>query len=166
MTEPAEARFRIGEVAAQAGVSPRTLRYYQELGLLDPAGLSPGGSRRYSARDVARLKRILELRDVMGFDLDRINIILHAEDRLAELREEVRAGVSTERYRDAVAEAITINNGMRAQVEAKLAILQSFLAELEEKAARYRNTAHDLDVDVDVERTTVARPGRAVETTG
>jgi DNA-binding transcriptional MerR regulator len=148
VTEPGEARFRIGEVAAQAGVSPRTLRYYQELGLLDPAGLSPGGSRRYSARDVARLRRILELRDVMGFDLERINIILHAEDRLAELRDEVRAGVSTERYRAAVEEAITINNGMRAQVE--------------EKAARYRHIAHDLDV----EGPTDARPGRAVEAAG
>jgi DNA-binding transcriptional MerR regulator len=143
-TEPGDARFRIGEVAKQAGVSPRTLRYYQELGMLDPAGRSPGGSRRYSARDVARLKRILELRDVMGFDLERINVILHAEDRLAELRQEVRAGVSGERYRDAVAEAITINNGMREQVEAKLAVLQNFLAELEEKAARYRSIARDV----------------------
>lgn len=89
--------------------------------MLDPAGLSPGGSRRYSRRDLARLRRILELRDVMGFDLERINIILHAEDRLAELRDEVHAGVSSERYRAAVEEAITINNGMRAQVEAKLA---------------------------------------------
>jgi DNA-binding transcriptional MerR regulator len=144
--DPGDTRLRIGEVAEQAGVSTRTLRYYQELGLLDP-GQSPGGSRRYSARDVARLRRILELRDVMGFDLERINVILHAEDRLAELREEVAAGVSSERRRAVVVEAITINNGMRAQVEAKLAVLQSFLAELEEKAARYHHIAHDLNVE-------------------
>jgi DNA-binding transcriptional MerR regulator len=147
-TTPAEARFRIGEVAEQAGVSPRTLRYYQELGLLDPAGLSPGGSRRYSAKDVARLRRILELRDVMGFDLDRINTILHAEDRLAELRDEVRAGVSLERRRDVVVEAITLNDRMREQVREKLDVLQSFLSELEAKAARYRQIAAELDVDV------------------
>lgn len=92
MSDAGVARFRIGEVAEQAGVSTRTPRYYQELGLLDPAGVSSGGSRRYSTKDVARLRRILELRDVMGFDLERINTILHAEDRLAELREEVLAG--------------------------------------------------------------------------
>jgi DNA-binding transcriptional MerR regulator len=143
-----DAFLRIGEVATQAGVSTRTLRYYQELGLLDPAGASPGGSRRYSKRDVARLNRILELRDVMGFDLDRINAILHAEDRLAELREEVLAGVSRERHRDVVVEAITINNGMRAQVTDKLAVLQSFLGELEDKATRYRRIAADLHVKV------------------
>ena len=148
-------------MAAQAGVSTRTLRYYQELGLLDP-GLSPGGSRRYTARDVARLRRILELRDVMGFDLERINVILHAEDRLAELREEVAAGVSSERRRDVVVEAITINNGMRAQVQAKLAVLQAFLGELEEKSAKYHHIARDLQVEAPGDTAT----GRAVEPAG
>jgi DNA-binding transcriptional MerR regulator len=147
MSEPGEARLRIGEVAEQAGVSTRTLRYYQELGLLEP-GVSSGGSRRYSPRDVSRLRRILELRDVMGFDLERINTILHAEDRLAELRDEVRAGVSLERHKNVVVEAITLNNAMRAQVRQKLEVLESFLAELETKAARYRQIAGDLHVDV------------------
>jgi DNA-binding transcriptional MerR regulator len=148
MSEAAEPRFRIGEVAQQAGVSTRTLRYYQELGLLDPAGLSPGGSRRYAPGDVARLRRILELRDVMGFDLERINVIVHAEDRLAELRNEVRAGASLDRRKAAVVEAITINDRMREQVREKLEVLESFLAELEAKAVRYREVAHDLHVDV------------------
>ena len=157
MTDAAEPRFRIGEVAAQAGVSTRTLRYYQELGLLDPAGLSPGGTRRYSTSDVARLRRILELRDVMALDLERISAILEAEDRLAELREEVRAGVSAARRREIVIEAITLNNAMRRQVHEKLEALQSFLAELETKAARYRAIASELDVDVPEETHSVAR---------
>ncbi|HET7487421.1 MAG TPA: MerR family transcriptional regulator [Acidimicrobiales bacterium] len=135
----------IGEVARQAGVTTRTLRYYQELGLLDPAGKSPGGSRRYSALDVERLRRILELRDVMGFDLERISAILHAEDRLAALKAEVQAGVSAERYREAVEEAIALNDGMRAQVQDKLGVLRGFLAELEEKAARYRQAAAEVE---------------------
>jgi MerR family transcriptional regulator, repressor of the yfmOP operon len=137
-------RYRIGEVAAQAGVSTRTLRYYQELGLLDPAGSSPGGSRRYSAQDVARLERILELRSVMGFDLDRIGPILAAEDRLEELRAEFRRGVSRKRHKEVVAEAMAINQGMRRQVGEKIGVLKSFLAELEAKAARYREVATEL----------------------
>jgi DNA-binding transcriptional MerR regulator len=162
MSDGGEVRYRIGEVAEQAGVSTRTLRYYQELGLLDPAGLSPGGSRRYSPRDVARLRRILELRDVMGFDLERINTILHAEDRLAELREEVRAGVSRERHRGVVIEAITLNNRMREQVHQKLDVLQSFLAELEAKATRYREIATDLQLDLGDD----AMPGVTVDAAG
>jgi len=148
VTGEAEPRLGIGEVAERAGVSTRTLRYYQELGLLHPARSSPRGGRRYSARDIARLRRILELRDVMGFDLDRINAILHAEDRLADLRAEVLAGVSLERHKDVVVEAITINNGMRIQVDEKLEVLRSFLAELEAKAGKYRQIAGELNVEL------------------
>ncbi|MFN2607100.1 MAG: MerR family transcriptional regulator [Acidimicrobiales bacterium] len=145
-------RYRIGEVAHEAGVSPRTLRYYQELGLIAPAGASPGGSRRYSAADAARLRRILELRDVLGLDLERIKAITQAEDRLAQLRAEFTRGVSRERHRRILSEATAINREMRAQVESKLGALQEFLAELDAKAARYRQVGRDLGVDLGPEQ--------------
>ena len=137
------ASLRIGEVAIEAGVTTRTLRYYQELGLLDP-GQSPGGSRRYGESDVIRLKRILELRDVMGFDLERIRAILSSEDRLAELRAEARRGASDQRRREILAEAMAINRGMREQVRDKRAVLDGFLLELEAKAAYYATVAVEL----------------------
>jgi DNA-binding transcriptional MerR regulator len=143
------AQFRIGEVAERAGVTTRTLRYYQELGLLSPSGASPGGSRRYSEADVNRLLRILELRHVMGFDLDRIATILEAEDRLAELREVVRRGVSREERQEILREAIALNGRMREQVLEKQNVLASFLAELEAKAARYREVAAELGLDLE-----------------
>jgi DNA-binding transcriptional MerR regulator len=55
----ASAVYRIGEVAERAGVTTRTLRYYQEFGLLDPSDHRPGNNRRYSDTDVARLMRII-----------------------------------------------------------------------------------------------------------
>jgi len=129
--------LRIGEVARRAAVTTRTLRYYQEVGLLSP-NTTPGGTRVYSEDDVERLRRILELRDVMGLDLERIRSILGAEDRLAELRAEARRGPSPRRYREIVSEAIEINAHMQADVNAKLGQLQGFLAELKAKAHRYR----------------------------
>ncbi len=144
------APYRIGEVARRAGVSTRTLRYYQELGLLDPAGQSPGGNRRYSDADVGRLLRILELRNVMGFDLERIRELLDAEDRLAELKEEAQRGTSVERRREIVAEATAINARIQEQVRAKLAVLEGFLSELEAKATRYAVVAAELETDVEV----------------
>ena len=143
---PEAASRRIGEVAHAAGVTTRTLRYYQELGLLDP-GQKPGASRRYSEADVARLQRILELRNVMGFDLERIREILDSEDRLAALRAEAERGISDERRREILAEAIAINARIREQVQAKRAVLDGFLAELEEKAARYAAFAAELGLD-------------------
>lgn len=130
------APYRIGEVADRLGVSTRTLRYYQELGLLDPAGQSSGGNRRYSEADVTRAMRILELRNVMGFDLERIGEILEAEDRLAEIRAEAKRGVSVKRKREIASEAITITEHLRAQVADKLAVLAGFDADLEARLAR------------------------------
>lgn len=141
-----EARpYRIGEVAARAGVSTRTLRYYGELGLLEASGHSPGGARRYGEEDVERLLRIRELQVVMGFNLDQIKHIVRSESRLQTLRAEYRSGkVATTRQRELVAEAIELNDGVRTDVRDKIARMQEFLDDLDEKASRYRTALRDL----------------------
>jgi DNA-binding transcriptional MerR regulator len=133
--------LRIGEVATRAGVSCRTLRYYEELRLLAPSGHSAGGARRYTEDDLARLLRIRELQEVMGFDLEEIGVILGAEDRLAELRTEWRGGAHPDRQEAILAEAIRINDRLRQQVREKRAKLDEVMAELEANARRYRDLA-------------------------
>ena len=138
--------YRIGEVAARAGVSTRTLRYYGELGLLEASGHSPGGARRYREEDVERLLRIRELQIVMGFNLDQIKRIVGSESRLQALRKEYRSGMlPTARQRELVAEAIDLNDGLRIEVRDKVARIQEFLGDLDEKAARYRTALRDLE---------------------
>ena len=139
--------LRIGEAARRAGVTTRTLRYYQEVGLLEPSGATPGGNRLYSADDVERLRRILDLRDVMGFDLDRIRLFLGSEDRLAELRAEAQRGISTKRRREMLAEATDLNARMQAEVNTKVGLLQGMLAELRAKASRYDDIREELDAE-------------------
>jgi MerR family transcriptional regulator, repressor of the yfmOP operon len=142
------AHFRIGEAARRAGVTTRTLRYYQEVGLLQPSGATPGGNRLYSAADVERLRRILELRDVMGFDLERIRLFLRSEDRLAELRAEVQRGVSTARRAEMVTEAFQLNERMQAEIAEKQGVLTGVLAELRAKAVRYHDIASEIGLDL------------------
>ena len=60
MTDRNRAVFVISVAAELAGVHPQTLRIYERKGLLDPAR-TIGGSRRYSERDIARLRRINDL---------------------------------------------------------------------------------------------------------
>ena len=55
----------IGAAAAQAGVSERALRYYQQLGLITPCACTPGGMRRYSEDDLARVARIRQLQALL-----------------------------------------------------------------------------------------------------
>ena len=138
-----EAQYRIGEVAEAAGVSTRTLRYYEELGLLSPSGHTPGGARRYSDADLARVLRIRELQQLVGFNLDEIRTIVAAEARLGELRTEIKAGRPLPRERELIAEAIEINDQLREDMRAKLARLETFLADLDARAALYRRRAKD-----------------------
>jgi MerR family transcriptional regulator, repressor of the yfmOP operon len=137
---------RIGELAAQCGVSTRTLRYYEQLGLLSPAAHSPGGARRYGEEAEARVRRIRELQELMAFDLDEIRTVLSAEDRLAELRSEFRSGhAPRERQEQILREAMDINDRLRREIKEKLSRAQRFLDELETKARRYRAAVRDLD---------------------
>ena len=143
-TPPSDKPLRIGEVAARAKVTTRTLRYYQEMGLLAPEK-TPGGTRVYREHDVERLRRILELRDVMGFDLERIRLILDSEDRLAAMRAEVQRGVSARRRREIVDEAFELNGRMQDEVREKLGLLEGFLAELRAREHRYREVRAEYD---------------------
>ncbi len=94
-------RYRIGEIAALSGLTPRTIRYYGELGLLSD-GRTRGGQRFFSDQDLVYLKRIAELKS-LGFSLDEISRIikLKAEDetgnkRRTELLAQYRSKLSAE----------------------------------------------------------------------
>jgi DNA-binding transcriptional MerR regulator len=67
-------------VAARTGLTKRTLRYYEEVGLLPPTDRTEGNYRRYSEDDVARLERIKNLRELLGFSLADIRKLLEADD--------------------------------------------------------------------------------------
>jgi DNA-binding transcriptional MerR regulator len=82
-----ERRYRIGEVAERAGVTTRTIRYYEELGLLGGAGERVKGTHRlYTEADVTRLEELIRLRDLLGLTLDELVELAEAEEARAVLR--------------------------------------------------------------------------------
>ncbi|MGZ4213873.1 MAG: MerR family transcriptional regulator [Actinomycetota bacterium] len=135
--------MRIGELATRLGVTSRTIRYYEQLGLLKPSGYTKGGERRYTEADASRLSRIRELQSLMGFGLDEIRGILSAEDRLGQLRAEYQAG-SEKRRREILQEAIEINDRLREQVASTIQRSKAFLREPQGKASRYRELEAEL----------------------
>jgi MerR family transcriptional regulator, repressor of the yfmOP operon len=89
MSTLTEKPLRIGEVAELTGTTPRTIRYYEEIGLLPGSGEREQGKHRcYSQADVARVKEIVRLRDLLGLSLDQLSRLLEAETARAELRHE------------------------------------------------------------------------------
>jgi DNA-binding transcriptional MerR regulator len=85
-----EPRLRIGEVAKQTGVTARTLRYWEEIGLLEPFAHRGGGERLYSVAELERVTHIRELQDLLGLTLAEIAEVLAAEDALERARRAAR----------------------------------------------------------------------------
>ncbi|HEV8697579.1 MAG TPA: MerR family transcriptional regulator [Candidatus Limnocylindrales bacterium] len=83
--------LKIQEVAAETGLTPRSIRYYEEMGLLEPAGRSEGAYRLYDDSDLERLRYIKELRDEAGFSLAQIGQLLEDEAARERNRERFRA---------------------------------------------------------------------------
>lgn len=137
--------LRIGEAALRLGVSERALRYYEELGLVVPAHHSPGGNRRYGEAELARVRRIRELQDLMGLNLDEIRTVLSSEDRLEDLRARWQASDDAGERREVLEEVIALTGPLREQVEGKRDRLEAFLGELDEKMARYRALLDELE---------------------
>jgi MerR family transcriptional regulator, repressor of the yfmOP operon len=85
--------LRIGEVAKRAGTTPRTIRYYEEIGLLPAEGDRESGRHRlYGERDVERLRDALRLKELLGVSLDELKELLEAEEARAALRDEWHHG--------------------------------------------------------------------------
>ena len=143
-TMTAEAKpvlWRIGEVAKLTGVTTRTLRYWEELGLLRPSGHRGSGERVYSPADMARVTRIRDLQDLLGFSLSEIPAVLDIEDVdvLDRVRSELRTGdPSPQRRRELLDEAIAANDHLLDRLGETQARIQAFRDERAQKAIRLR----------------------------
>ena len=87
--------YVISVAAELAGVHTQTLRIYERRGLLDPARTG-GGSRRYSQRDIDRLRRIHELTE-SGLNLAGVKAVMELEEEVARLRRQLNDVISEAR---------------------------------------------------------------------
>ena len=115
-------KMRIGEFAEQAGVTPRTIRYYEGLGLLGPSEREGQGFRYYSEAELARLKKIDALKQ-LGLSLEEIGEVLplYCDDPTG-LRGKRRV--------------LEILQRQLAETDDKVAMLQRFRADLKQNIDR------------------------------
>ncbi len=144
----AQARYQIGEVADRTGVTQRTLRFYEEKGLLTPADRMDGGFRLYSDQDVERIRLIKQLQSLLGFSLAEIKEMVESE----EIRANLRATQAPPERRDdpAIArpraeQALRALRRQLAVVEPKLVQLTEMRADLVQRIERNEKRLADLD---------------------
>ena len=137
-SDPPEPLLRIGDLAERTGLTPRAIRYYEELGLLPPAGRTEGDYRLYSPEAVDRLQTIIRFRDLLGFSLAEVGGILRAEETLDELRTQYHASDKPGGRLQRLEEALAVVSGQIDLVERKIELLVQMRSELEAKVTRYR----------------------------
>ena len=125
--------LRIGEAAERSGVTPRTIRYYEELGLLPRGDRAYGKHRLYSQADVDRLQELTRLRDLLGLTLEELRSMIVAEDARADVRRRFHASESPDEQLALLDEALPHIETQLALVRRRIAQLQELEGELVEK---------------------------------
>jgi DNA-binding transcriptional MerR regulator len=129
MSATAPRTLRIGEVAELTGVTARTIRYYEEIGLLgSEADRVQGKHRVYTEADVERLREIVRLKELLGLTLEQLSTLLEAESARAHLRREYQQTEAPE-------ERLRILRELQGHIGSQLKLVRSRLAELAELAA-------------------------------
>lgn len=145
--EQVDAPMQIGEVAERTGLTPRTLRYWEEIGLLPPAVRLEGGFRLYSQADVERLLRIVQLKKLLGFSLTEIRRVVETEETLRELRAWNKVETDPVELRARTSRAIETLEEQSALLTSHIEQMQSMREHWEERIERLRERlARDTEV--------------------
>ena len=142
---PDEPYLQIGEVAERTGVTQRTLRFYEEKGLLKPPTRMEGGFRLYSEDDIRRVEQIRQLQQLLGFTLAEIKEMVEAEEVKMQLRAEYRPDAALSQKKAQVLRAIDVTERQYAVIRQKVNALAEMQSKLEERLATYRGWLDQID---------------------
>ncbi len=150
MSAPVQESLRIGDVARLVGTTPRTIRYYEEIGLLSDAPARSSGSHRvYTPLEVDRLREVMRLKDLLGVSLEELKTLLAAEEARAAVRAQLRReDVDPARRRELLTEALGHLDRQLALVRRRSEELGKLDEELRETRKRVRRKIREIDAHV------------------
>ncbi len=137
--------LQIGEVAQRTGVTQRTLRFYEEKGLLRPPSRMDGGFRLYSEEDVKRVDHIRRLQDLLGISLAEIKEMVDADQVLRELRSQYRPESAIAEKRKQLQKATAVTEAQFAIVKQKTEQMREMETQLEERLRLFTRWKKELD---------------------
>ena len=140
-----ERLLRIQEVAAEVGLTARSIRYYEEVGLLEPAARSEGDYRLYDADDLERLRFIKGLRDDAGFSLAEIGQMLGDEAARTRNRERFRSSDDPAERKAAVRDGMERIDRQIATLRAKIDRVESMIAEAQARKQHLQTHLAELE---------------------
>lgn len=152
-----EPLLRIQAVADQVGLTPRSIRYYEEMGLVKPAARSDGAYRLYDADDVARLQFIKDLRDETGFSLAEIGQLLEDENARQSIGARFRASSNPDERRALLLDGLARIDRQVATLRAKIQRINEMIGAAEARQVHLKDHLAELEPGATVR----AHPERA-----
>ncbi|HTA35229.1 MAG TPA: MerR family transcriptional regulator [Solirubrobacteraceae bacterium] len=139
--------MRIGDVARAVGTTPRTIRYYEEIGLLPEAAARPAGQHRlYTDAEVERLRDVMRLKELLGVSLEELKTLLSVEQARADVRAQLqRDDVDSTRRRELLGEALGHVTRQLELVRHRAGELAKLEAELLDTRKRVQRRIRELD---------------------
>lgn len=134
---------RIGAAAKAAGTTARTIRYYEEIGLL-PAQASGGAHRLYNDEDIERVREILRLKTVLGLSLDELREVIEDEDARRHLRSRFRSDVSNTERREILEQLDAIVDRQLGLLKRRRADIDEMEADLQARRRKIRRRLREL----------------------
>ena len=147
-----EPYLQIGEVAERTEVTQRTLRFYEERGLLKPPTRMEGGFRLYSESDIQRVERIRRLQKLLGFALAEIKEMVDAEEVKMQLKADYRPEAALSQKRDQVLRAIEVTERQHDLIRQKVSALTDMQSKLEERLTTFHGWLEQLDEQLKTEK--------------
>ena len=138
-------RYQIGEVAQRTGLTQRTLRFYEERGLVTPADRMEGGFRLYSDADIGRVELIKQLQGLLGFTLAEIKEMVEAEELRAQIRATRRPDRDLPERRQRVEQVMAALRRQLEVVEPKIEQLVEMRSELSERLETLEQRLEEID---------------------
>ena len=145
MSDSQEAYLQIGEVAERTGVTQRTLRFYEDKGLLRPPTRMDGGFRLYSEDDVTRVEHIRQLQNLLGVTLAEIKEMVDAEEVLQELKAQYRPEADVSEKRRQLLKAIDVVTRQHGIVSQKAEQMSEMKSQLEERLRTFDRWMTELE---------------------
>lgn len=141
--------YTIEQVATRTNLTKRTLRYYEEVGLLPPATRTEGNYRRYSEADVERIERIKEMRDLLDFSLGDIRELLQAEEEREQLKLANREETDIYLRLTRLDRSDELIHAQLSLIEQRIAGLERMRKDLVNKLDRHNQTKQKLRLQTD-----------------
>lgn len=143
LTEPHG--LTVDAVCRELGVTPRTLRYYEEVGLVAPVGRTAGGHRLYDEKNLDRLTQILRLKEYLGISLQEIHDIIGLERSLDEIRSSFHANRADVERQIAFSEQyITVLRQLIDKMDEKIANVSSMRENYRERLDKSVRALHNM----------------------